>query len=317
MMKARGMKDAGLGQPMTSQICMTPEQVNADKPPAMSNREVKLRHQGAEPDRQLDAARRSPAMAAMEGVGHSEMSWRGNEHYEGTYSFKGTRGRPAAEYEHALYRRLREGRLRRGEAFAARAVRMPPPIDGRRRGACRSAARQPARGGVHRRRHVHRIRHSRFPLARRHLDQDDAGRFPGLYLPIPRRGACRGSGASRWKRPGTPLQPNDGHRAVAELVAQRQGQPCHHPEYRRPAPGRRRAGRTGDRAARQHPLCQMPGLRHAGARSPTSAPISKPMAMRPIARPAAASSRPPPSPSARPCRKAKWRAPRPRPWPAT
>ena len=26
----------------------------------------------------------------MEGVGHAEMSWRGNEHYEGTYSFKGS-----------------------------------------------------------------------------------------------------------------------------------------------------------------------------------------------------------------------------------
>ena len=34
MMKARGMKMPGMGQPMTSQICMTQEQVNADMPPA-------------------------------------------------------------------------------------------------------------------------------------------------------------------------------------------------------------------------------------------------------------------------------------------
>jgi hypothetical protein len=25
----------------------------------------------------------------MEGVGHSQISWRGNEHYEGSYDFKG------------------------------------------------------------------------------------------------------------------------------------------------------------------------------------------------------------------------------------
>ena len=37
MMKARGM--AMPGSPMTTQMCMTQEQVNADKPPAFSNRE--------------------------------------------------------------------------------------------------------------------------------------------------------------------------------------------------------------------------------------------------------------------------------------
>ena len=26
----------------------------------------------------------------MEGVGRSQMNWRGNEHYDGSYSFKGT-----------------------------------------------------------------------------------------------------------------------------------------------------------------------------------------------------------------------------------
>ena len=85
------------------------------------------------------------------------------------------------------------------------------------------------------------------------------------------------------------VQPNDGHRAVAELVARGKVCPCHHPEYRRPAPGRRRAGRQGDRAARQHPLCQMPGLRRAGRDRRHPRPFRHAMAMRPIARSAAAS----------------------------
>jgi len=94
MMKSRGMKMPGMGQPMTSQMCMTKEQVNGDTPPAMHKREenctTKLLSQtGTSMKSQVTCHGR------MEGVGLSEMSWRGNEHYEGTYSFKGTmEGRP-------------------------------------------------------------------------------------------------------------------------------------------------------------------------------------------------------------------------------
>lgn len=94
MMKSRGMKMPGMGQPMTSQMCMTQEQVNGDTPPAMHNREenctTKLLSQtGSSMKSQVTCHGR------MEGVGLSEMNWRGNEHYEGTYSFKGTmEGRP-------------------------------------------------------------------------------------------------------------------------------------------------------------------------------------------------------------------------------
>ena len=38
MMKARGMPMPG--QPFTTQMCMTQDQVNADKPPSMSNNDV-------------------------------------------------------------------------------------------------------------------------------------------------------------------------------------------------------------------------------------------------------------------------------------
>jgi hypothetical protein len=95
MMKARGMKIPGMGgAPIVSQICMTPEQVNGDVPPNMhrdgENCTTKLLSQTAT-SMKADVT----CHGRMEGVGHSEMTWRGNEHYEGTYSFKGSmEGRP-------------------------------------------------------------------------------------------------------------------------------------------------------------------------------------------------------------------------------
>ena len=94
MMKERHMPILGSGEPMTTQMCMTQEQVNADKPPAMSNRDESC---------DTRVLNQSPAMmeaevtchGRMNGVGHMKVSWRGNEHYEGIYNFKGTmEGRP-------------------------------------------------------------------------------------------------------------------------------------------------------------------------------------------------------------------------------
>ena len=94
MMKARHMPIPGSGQPTTTQMCMTQEQVNADKPPAMSNRDESC---------DTKVLNQSPALieaqvtchGRMEGVGRVKISWRGNEHYEGSYNFKGTmEGRP-------------------------------------------------------------------------------------------------------------------------------------------------------------------------------------------------------------------------------
>jgi hypothetical protein len=89
MMKKRGMNVPMAGQPYTSQMCMTAEEVNADKPPAMTTREIncstKILSQSA-------SSMKSEVVChgAMDGVGHSEINWTGNEHYSGNYSFKGT-----------------------------------------------------------------------------------------------------------------------------------------------------------------------------------------------------------------------------------
>jgi len=89
MMKARGM--AMPGSPMTMQMCMTQEQVNADKPPSTRNEDVSC-----------DTKVLSSTPTAMHtqitckgrvnGTGDMQMSWRGTDHYEGTYSFKGESG---------------------------------------------------------------------------------------------------------------------------------------------------------------------------------------------------------------------------------
>jgi hypothetical protein len=94
MMKEHHLPLPNSGEPFTTQICMTQEQVNADKPPAMSNRDESC---------DTKVLNQSPGLMEaeitchghMDGVGHVKVSWRGTDHYEGTYNFKGMmEGRP-------------------------------------------------------------------------------------------------------------------------------------------------------------------------------------------------------------------------------
>ena len=94
MMKKRGVAMPMAGQPFTSQMCMTAEEVNADKPPRMTSREINCETKVLS---QSPSAMKSEVVChgTMEGVGHSEINWSGNEHYAGNYHFKGTmQGRP-------------------------------------------------------------------------------------------------------------------------------------------------------------------------------------------------------------------------------
>jgi hypothetical protein len=90
MMKKRGIAMPMAGQPFTSQMCMTAEEVNADKPPRMTSREINCKTTVLS---QSASSMKSDVVCHgenMEGVGHSEISWSGNEHYAGSYHFKGT-----------------------------------------------------------------------------------------------------------------------------------------------------------------------------------------------------------------------------------
>ena len=94
MMQKKGMKMPMAGEPIITQMCMTQAEVDADKPPRITTRQIdcdtKVLSQSA-------SSMKSETIChgVMEGSGHSEISWRGAEHYTGSYSFKGTmHGKP-------------------------------------------------------------------------------------------------------------------------------------------------------------------------------------------------------------------------------
>jgi hypothetical protein len=88
MMKAHGMKMPGMGEPIVTQICMTLDQVNADKLPAMNSREESCTNKVLS-QTLTSVTAETTCHGQMNGVGHMQISWRGNEHYQGSYSFKG------------------------------------------------------------------------------------------------------------------------------------------------------------------------------------------------------------------------------------
>lgn len=88
MMKARHVAIPNSGQPFVTQMCMTEEEVNADKPPPINNGNEHC---------DTKVLNQSPAIMEAEitchgrvdGVGHVKVNWSSNEHYEGMYNFKG------------------------------------------------------------------------------------------------------------------------------------------------------------------------------------------------------------------------------------
>lgn len=89
MMKKRGMNIPQAGQPMTSQICMTAEQAAMDKPPDMSREGVKCTPHVISQTAN-SATTEIVCHGTMEGTGRSQITWRGDSHYEGSYSFTGS-----------------------------------------------------------------------------------------------------------------------------------------------------------------------------------------------------------------------------------
>lgn len=105
MMKQRGMKIPGMGSPMITQICMTPKDVAEGT--ALG---LKAQHDANIQCTPKLLSETGSSMTSsvtchgeMEGSGHSEMSWRGDNHYEGNYSFKGVmRGQPNETSTHFI-----------------------------------------------------------------------------------------------------------------------------------------------------------------------------------------------------------------------
>ena len=93
--RAQGLKPPVSGQPFTHHMCMTGYEAQSNDPPHLNSRDYDCVTRVTEskgPRMQLESICHGP----LEGVGHSQLEWRGNSHFEGSYDFTGKfRGDPA------------------------------------------------------------------------------------------------------------------------------------------------------------------------------------------------------------------------------
>lgn len=88
MMKKRGMP--GIGQPTKSQICVASDAPSADAVTRMQTQHGVNCTPHVISETGNSATTEVTCHGTMEGTGRSQISWRGDSHYDGTYSFKGT-----------------------------------------------------------------------------------------------------------------------------------------------------------------------------------------------------------------------------------
>jgi Protein of unknown function (DUF3617) len=89
MMKQRGIKMPGMGEPITSQVCMTQAEVDSDLPPRTGGHEENCtNHITAKTANSISAD--IVCSGRMQGTGHLQVSYSSAEHYMGTYGFKGS-----------------------------------------------------------------------------------------------------------------------------------------------------------------------------------------------------------------------------------
>jgi hypothetical protein len=92
--RAQGLKPPVTGQPFTHHMCTTRYEADSRQPPHLNSRDFDCT------DRTVDFKGSRMVVETLchgplEGVGRSEINWRGNTHFDGTYAFKGRfRGDP-------------------------------------------------------------------------------------------------------------------------------------------------------------------------------------------------------------------------------
>jgi hypothetical protein len=86
-MKKQGIKMPG-AQTMTSQMCMTQAEVDSDKPPQMSNDKTGCVSHVTSQTASSMTADMVCKNGEMQGTGHVQVSYSGDEHYSGSYAFK-------------------------------------------------------------------------------------------------------------------------------------------------------------------------------------------------------------------------------------
>jgi len=86
--RAQGLKPPVSGQPFTHHMCMTAYETESNQPPHLNSREQDCGTRVVSsrgPRMVLESICHGP----LEGVGRYQILWRGNDHFDGTYDFKG------------------------------------------------------------------------------------------------------------------------------------------------------------------------------------------------------------------------------------
>src|SRR5262249_14147686 len=86
--RAQGLKPPVTGQPFTHHMCMTSYEAESRQHLHLNSRDLDCIDRVVStkgPRMVLESICHGP----LEGVGRSEILWRGNDHFEGTYDFKG------------------------------------------------------------------------------------------------------------------------------------------------------------------------------------------------------------------------------------
>jgi hypothetical protein len=129
MMKKRGMNMPVAGQPIVSKICMTAEQAAMDHMPNMNREGVQCTPRVIS-QTSSSATTEMVCKGTMEGTGRSQINWRGDSHYEGTYSFNGSmHGQPNSMSTNYVGDWVSSdcGSIKPFTAKSIPAVRPPPP----------------------------------------------------------------------------------------------------------------------------------------------------------------------------------------------
>jgi len=88
------LKPPMTGQPFTHHMCMTRYEADGSQPLHLNSRDLDCTNRVVS-QRGARMVLESICHGPLEGVGRSQFLWRGNQHFEGSYDFKGTfRGDP-------------------------------------------------------------------------------------------------------------------------------------------------------------------------------------------------------------------------------
>ena len=92
MMKARGMNIPVPGQPVVTQVCITPQQASMDRPPATMQQETGCTMQNVRQSANTYSADIVCKGTRMQGSGHTDVSYNGSTHMQAQSTFRGTAG---------------------------------------------------------------------------------------------------------------------------------------------------------------------------------------------------------------------------------